>query len=216
MPIYVGLEGHDGTGKSSTADNVLRLFKGDRIHRTNEMAEKRRALISQKNTGELSLSELSRAADETYRDERKYIESKFSDLPDDDIIILDRTWASHAAEQAVECSSSGEEFEHELENGTIQYPQGVLKPALTFELYIPESTRLERVTSRGEKLERRDLRLQDEPEYRSHLELIRKKLGCIRLSLRERNQKTSGLRAAQILLGHSSIPPLNLKHDWRE
>ena len=216
MAIYIGLEGHDGTGKSSTADNLLTVFEGRTLHRTDEMAVRRKALISKKDKREMTLSELSIAQDITYRDECAYIKGECSNMAQHELVVLDRTWASHAAEQVVDCWNEKESFEHQQKDGTIQFPKGVLEPSVTFELYIEEEIRSYRVTSRGETLESRDWKLQNDPEYRKNLEMARKDLGCIRLSLRERDQRTSGLRAAQVLLGHSSIPPLNLKPNWRK
>ena len=216
MAIYIGLEGHDGTGKSSTADNLLAVFEGKRLHRTDKMAVRRKALISKKKNGQMTLGDLSIAQDITYRDECAYIEGECSSMAQDELVVLDRTWASHAAEQLVDCLNNNQVFEHQQQDKSVQWPQGVLKPFVTFELYIAEETRTARVTSRGEKLADRDKKLQNDPEYRRNLEMARKQIGCIRLSLRERDQRTSGLRAAQVLLGNSSIPPLNLKPNWRK
>lgn len=216
MAIYIGLEGHDGTGKSATADNLLSLFDGIRLHRTEEMATKRRNLIAKKNNGEFTLSELSRAQDETYREERRDVESKSSSLSEGELVVLDRTWASHAAEQMWDCQEMNELFEHLQKDGTVLWPKDVLKPSITFELYIPEETRSQRVDSRGEKLARRDWNLKTKPEYREALEGARKQLGCVRLSLRARNERIAGLRAAQVILGHPATPPFDLKPKWRQ
>lgn len=220
MVTYIGLEAHDGTGKSTTAGKLLEIFNGVHLEKTEEMAKIRDRLITQKKNGEISLSELSKQVDQTYRNERAHIQSlpKVKGSKSDTLVILDRSWASFAAEQLVDCLNQNppEKFEHLQENGTIRYPEGILKPSITFELFISEERRLAQVAGRGEKLEDRDKRLRDEPKYRHELERARRDLGCFRLSLRERNEKISALRAAQVLLGHASTPPLKLKPNWRD
>ena len=220
MVTYIGLEAHDGTGKSTTAAKLLGMFNGVHLQKTEEMAKIRDRLIAQKNHGEISLSVLSEQVDQTYRDERAHIQSlpEVKGLKSDTLVILDRSWASFAAEQLVDCLNQNPpvKFEHQQENGTIRYPKGILKPSITFELFIPEERRLAQVTLRGEELQDRDKRLRDEPKYRHELERARRDLGCFRLSLRKRNEKVSALRAAQVLLGHASTPPLKLKPNWRD
>ena len=211
MPIYIGLEAHDGTGKSTNSGSLLELFNGQGIERTKAMRKKEKDVFSRRDKEGLPLQAVGEEIDQAWRDETISIKKETAEQKSNWLVILDRTWISHAAEQLIQSREQNVQFEHELEGGEIAYPEGVLQPSLTFELFISEERRDKQVTNRDEELSERDIRLRDDSLYREDLEQIRKKLGCVRLSLRERDKGVAALRAAQVLLGHPSIPPLGLK-----
>jgi thymidylate kinase len=207
MTITIGLEAHDGTGKSRTAESLAKIFNGYVRESGGPFKVERDALIKERKSGKLSIEMLDDQITESYRRESEVIKDLIEKSPHQ-IVILDRTWASHAAEQIEDCRKHDVEFEHFGDSGEIRYPAGVLKPTLTFELKIHEKTRNLRVERRGEVLTERDIRLSEDEPYRENLEGTRKKLGCIRLLLRERSEEVAALRAAQVLLGSSKTPPL--------
>jgi hypothetical protein len=125
-------------------------------------------------------------------------------------VILDRTWASFAADLVEDYKKENVEFPHFGRQDSIVYPGGVLKPTVTFELKIHEDRRNKQVEERAERLSERDEKLRDDPIYRDNLEKSRKRLGCVRLLMRERNKPVSALRAAQVLLGSRKAPPLRI------
>tara|TARA_B110000305_G_scaffold241805_1_gene317646 strand:+ start:2737 stop:3372 length:636 start_codon:yes stop_codon:yes gene_type:complete len=209
MTITIGLEAHDGTGKSRTAESLAKIFNGHVRESGGPFKAERDALIKKRHSGELSIEMLDEQITNTYLRESAVISDLIEKSPHQ-IIILDRTWASHAAEQIEDCKENDVEFKHFGDSEEIRYPVGVLKPTLTFELKIHEDTRNLRVERRGEVLTKRDIRLNKDELYRENLERTRKKLGCIRLLLRERSEEVAALRAAQVLLGSSKTPPLKM------
>jgi thymidylate kinase len=206
MSVIVGLEAHDGTGKSSTAGALARLFLGDVVFVSKRFSAERKEFIRQKNAGEIDLEQLDVKMTQSYKQEKVEVMNKVSS-DNRQLTILDRTWASHAAEQFLECRENETPFMHYLKESFF-YPDGVIKPTITFELKIPEEVRQKRVAERGEDLTARDIRLNEDHAYRHALEETRNNLGCVRLRMRERNVEVAALRAAQALLGHKDIPPL--------
>jgi thymidylate kinase len=209
MAITIGLEAHDGTGKSKTAESLAKLFNGHVRESGGPFKAERDVLIEKRHSGNLSIEMLDKQITNTYLRESAVIADLIEKTPHQ-IVILDRTWASHAAEQIEDCRENDVEFEHFGDSNEIIYPVGVLEPALTFELKIHESTRNQRVEGRGEVLSKRDIRLREDEMYRGNLERTRKRLGCIRLLLRERSEEVAALRAAQVLLGSKKTPPLRV------
>lgn len=198
-PIIIGLEAHDGSGKSSTAKEIQKLFGGRIWTVADEMKERRR------NISNLSGEELMEKMDETYVEESAQIHKMISSEKYQ-FAIMDRTWASHAAERHYEESSAGETISY----ASKEWPEKILQPNITFQIIVPENERRARVEKRGEKLTQRDIDLNEKPEYRAGLEKARKELGCIALRLRLRDPKVCALRAAQVILGSKDCPPTRI------
>ena len=152
--LIIGLEGHDGTGKSATAKEVAKLLGGDVFFSDDETKKMRQAVYKDKS---LSPKQQMIAVEDIYRLESKRFESE---LGDKDIIIFDRTFVSHSVEENVKDS---------LENNKPSYkagyfPDGVVKPTIIFQVIIPEEERNRRVEDRGEELSKRDEKLRDNHE----------------------------------------------------
>jgi thymidylate kinase len=122
---------------------------------------------------------------------------------DSSFVVLDRTWLSHGVEQNVKEGRIPTYASH-------VYPKELRKPDLVFQILIPEEERRRRVDTRGEKLTQRDVDLNEDPQYRRQLENERDAFGCVPLRLRLRDERTCALRAAQVILGHPDLPPLEL------
>ena len=123
--------------------------------------------------------------------------------------VLDRTWLSHAVEENVidleKNNQSYPTFKHEE-----GIPEELIVPDLIFQIILPEEERKRRVSKRGEKLTKRDIKLAEDEAYRENLDAERKKFGCIPLRLRLRDEKVCALRAAQIVLSSEATPPMNV------
>ena len=198
--LIIGLEGHDGTGKSATAKEVADLLGGDVFFSDDETKKMRQAVYKDKS---LSSKQQMIAVEEIYRLESKRFQSE---LGDKDIIIFDRTFVSHSVEENVK--DSLENNKPTYKNG--YFPNGVVKPTIIFQVIIPEEERNRRVKHRGEELSKRDEKLRDNHEYREALELERAKQGCVTLNLRLRDPETCALRVLQSLLGSKLIEPLSI------
>ncbi|MBT6162972.1 MAG: hypothetical protein HOH92_04670 [Crocinitomicaceae bacterium] len=207
--IAVGLEAHDGTGKSSLSVGLREIFDGDVRLNEGQYKEDRNLLIERWKGGEIHLQELDAEMTESYRRETEEI-NLLRESTSGQIVILDRTWASFAADLVEDYKKENAEFPHFGEHDSIVYPGGVLKPTITFELKIHEDRRNKQVAERAERLSGRDEKLRIDPIYRNNLEMSRKRLGCVRLLMRERNRPVSALRAAQVLLGSRKTPPLRI------
>lgn len=197
--VIIGLEAHDGSGKSSTGLLLASLFGGQVFFTTNTMKERRREIYqSEEKTKQEKLNGIHL----TYLAERADCKHQTTDSL---FVVLDRTWLSHAVEQNVRdrIDDGGEPsfFPRVM-------PADLESPNLVFQILIPEKERKRRVESRGESLTERDLRLNNDDEYREALEKERHAFGCIPLRLRLRDQATCALRAAQVILGHPGVPPL--------
>lgn len=201
--MYIGLEAHDGSGKSSTAMRIAEMFGGRVFFTSKEMKERRRAIYS------TTLPEEQEASiHQTYIDEQ---EDCVSQTANASFVVLDRTWYSHAVEQNVR-----DVLDRDNQPTFVPrvMPEDLHKPNLVFQILIPEEERKRRVESRGEELTGRDVRLNDDDEYRGLLEDQRGKFGCVPLRLRLRDQQTCALRAAQVILGHPNVPPLRISPNF--
>ena len=201
--VYIGLEAHDGSGKSSTAMRIAEMFGGRVFFTSQEMKERRRPIYK---TAPPEAQDA--LIHQTYIDEQN---DCISLTANSSFVVLDRTWFSHAVEQNVR---------DVLDDGNSPtylpriMPADLLKPNLVFQILIPEQERKRRVESRGEELTNRDIRLNDDDEYRGLLEDERGKFGCVPLRLRLRDQQTCALRAAQVILGHPDVPPLRISPNY--
>lgn len=207
--ITVGLEAHDGTGKSSLAAGLREIFDGEVRLNEGQYKKERDLLIPGWKEGKITLQTLDMEMTETYRKETDEI-NQLIESTSRQIVILDRTWASFAADLVEDYKDAGVEFPHFGKDGSIVYPSGVLKPTITFELKIHEDRRKKQVDARAESLSSRDHKISNNPGYRDNLEKSRKRLGCVRLLMRERDKPVSALRAAQVLLGSRKTPPLRI------
>jgi thymidylate kinase len=207
--ITVGLEAHDGTGKSSLSAGLREIFDGDVRLNEGQYKEERDLLIERWKGGEITLQELDAEMTDSYQKETEEI-NLLIESTSRQIVILDRTWASFAADLVEDYKKENVKFPHFGRQDSIVYPGGVLKPTVTFELKIHEDRRNKQVEERDERLSERDEKLRDDPIYRDNLEKSRKRLGCVRLLMRERNKPVSALRAAQVLLGSRKAPPLRI------
>ena len=201
--VYIGLEAHDGSGKSSTAMRIAEMFGGRVFFTSKEMKERRRSIYKTTPSEEKEAS-----IHQTYLDEQK---DCFSQTANSSFVVLDRTWFSHAVEQNVrDVLDDGQQPTYVPRS----MPEGLHKPNLVFQILIPEEERKRRVESRGEELTDRDVRLNDDDGYRDLLEDERGKFGCVPLRLRLRDQQTCALRAAQVILGHPDVPPLRISPNY--
>lgn len=201
--VYIGLEAHDGSGKSSTAMRIAEMFGGRVFFTSEEMKKRRRSIYAT-----IPLEEQEVSIHKTYIDEQ---EDCVSQTANASFVVLDRTWYSHAVEQNVRDVL---DRNHPPTYVPRSMPGDLQNSNLVFQILIPESERKRRVESRGEELTGRDVRLNDDDEYRDSLEGERKKFGCVPLRLRLRDQQTCALRAAQVILGHPDVPPLRISPNY--
>ena len=208
--LIIGLEAHDGTGKTETCIELLNIFGGKHYQVGEQLQKERSKYYSLQ--GNENFTEKCRLLNETYRKESELIKTF-----DEDFIAMDRTWASHAAERYYEAS---EECNPPLEPPyqDNDWPKDIIKPNITFQIILdPDEIRQERViqraNERGEKLSERDIKLNTDSNYRNVLIHARKKLGCQTFLIRERNPKTSALRVSQLLLGNMKCKPMNVNLD---
>ena len=196
----MGLEAHDGSGKSTTAMEISELFSGSVFFTNDETKQKRSAIYRNKSMTHL---EKMHAVEKTYEEENL----EFYEKMKEDFVVLDRTWYSHTVEENV-MDVLDKESERTYPTNTV--PDDVIKPNFVFQIIIPEDERQKRVKDRGEELTPRDMRLNEDSIYREMLERERERFGCTTLRLRLRDPKVCALRAAQVLLGNPEIPPLNI------
>jgi thymidylate kinase len=229
--IIIGLEAHDATGKTETSQELVEILGGSIYKVGADMKLRRREAsklisvlkkyseVTAPNSDEYNLSQFLDACknmDETYFQEKKEI-----DLINSKFIVMDRTWASHAAERYYQSSSYGHSnpYLNKSEN-LLVWPKGVVKPNITFEIkLIPDSVRVERMVKRsieeGIAINEREEKLNSDLEYQTLLEIARRKLGCKRFVIRKKRQPiVCALRIAQTILGSSDCPPMdaNLGH----
>lgn len=203
--IIIGLEAHDGSGKSTTAKEIQTLFNGEVFFTKDEMKNKRDVIYDSKASQKDKMDQI----------EKTYVQESLDCLEQTknaSFVILDRTWLSNSVEENVR-DMLDKDVDPYFADRTI--PEGVVKPDLIFQILIPEEERRRRVADRiaekKEKMKKRDHRLNDDADYRSELEKERVAYGCIPLRLRLRDPKVCALRAAQVLLGNEKIPPLKIK-----
>lgn len=196
--VFIGLEAHDGSGKSSTAKRIAAMFGGAVFFTSDETKQRRRAIYKAKPDHEQDEPILSTYLDEQQECNELTSESSF--------VVLDRTWLSHGVEQNVKDIKQGRTPTY----ASRVFPKELRKPDLVFQILIPEEERRRRVDARGEKLTQRDLDLNEDAHYRQRLENERDAFGCVPLRLRLRDENTCALRAAQVILGHPDLPPLEL------
>lgn len=199
----MGLEAHDGSGKSTTAMEISELFNGSVFFTNDETKQKRSAIYRNKSMTHL---EKMHAVEKTYEEENL----EFHEKMNEDFVVLDRTWYSHTVEENV-MDVLDKKTERTYPRKTI--PEDVIKPDFVFQIVIPEDERQNRVKERGEELTPRDIRLNEDSIYREMLEKERERFGCTTLRLRLRDPKVCALRAAQVLLGNPAIPPLKIYVD---
>ena len=203
MKVIVGLEAHDGSGKSTTAMEISELFNGSVFFTNDETKQKRSAIYRNKSMTHL---EKMHAVEKTYDEENLEFHEKMKE----DFVVLDRTWYSHTVEENV-MDFLDKKTERTYPRNTI--PEDVIKPDFVFQIIIPEDERQNRVKERGEELTPRDIRLNEDSIYREMLERERERFGCTTLRLRLRDPAVCALRAAQVLLGNPAIPPLKISVD---
>lgn len=197
--LIIGLEGHDGTGKSATAKAVAKIMGGHVFFSDDETKVARQEIYK---NDLLSHKQKMTGIENIYRKESLRFEKE---LGDKNIIIFDRTFISHSVEENV---SDKYDKKRKPYYDTSYYPEDVVKPTIIFQVLIPEVERNRRVDERGEKLGKRDIKLRDDDEYRKQLESERTMQGCISLNLRLRDPETCALRLVQSLLGNESVEPL--------
>lgn len=196
----MGLEAHDGSGKSTTAIEISELFNGSVFFTNDQTKEKRSGIYKNKS---MKHPEKMLSVEKTYEEEKL----EFHEKMNEDFVVLDRTWYSHTVEENV-MDILDKKTERTYPRNTI--PEDVIKPDFVFQIVIPEDERQKRVEERGEELTPRDIRLNEDSIYREMLEKERERFGCTTLRLRLRDPKVCALRAAQVLLGNPEIPPLNI------
>lgn len=199
--LIIGLEGHDGTGKSKTAKEIANLLNGHVFFSDEKTKMARQLVYADEN---LTNAEKNTRVEQIYQKESTRFEQE---LGDKELIIFDRTFLSHSVEENV-LSMLDRKTGPCYSNG--YFPKNVIKPELIFQVKIPEAEREKRVKNRNEKLSKRDVRLNEDDIYRQMLEQERTRNGCISLNLRLRDPKTCALRAAQVILGNKSVIPLSI------
>ncbi|MDP6870466.1 MAG: hypothetical protein QGI21_06825 [Candidatus Poseidoniaceae archaeon] len=206
--IIIGLEAHDGTGKTETSLELLKIFGGERYWVQKDLKEERAECYALK--GNENFIEKCKLLDETYRSESELI----NDI-NGDFIVMDRTWASHAAERYYEATTlCNPALDPPYQDDN--WPEGVTKPNITFQIILdPDEIRVARVIERakesGEELSERDIKLNSDPYYRSVLTHARKKLGCKTFLIRERKPEVAALRIAQVMLGNMDCKPMKVE-----
>ena len=229
--IIIGLEAHDATGKSETSKELLKIFGGEISTVSDDMKIKRRNICAPISVlNEFSNDEdckddyynINQFLDACTKMDESYMEEsqKISKIQSH-FIVMDRTWASHAAERYYQSRyfSHTNPYLSEDENQII-WPEGVTKPNITFEIVlIPDEVRVNRMIQRsmeeGVEINERELKLNNDKNYRALLEFARRKLGCKRFVIREkRDEIVCALRISQTILGSFDCPPMdtNLEH----
>ena len=224
--VVIGLEAHDGTGKSATSKELIKIFGGEVYKIPDDLKSERRLVCepidifkkfttdSSPKSDEYNLEIFEKACehmDETYSKETKEIAKLKSNF-----IVMDRTWASHAAERYYQSRINGHTNKYlDEEEEKIIWPKNVIKPDITFEMkLVPDSERVHRMTSRGDKINPREEKLNTDKEYRWLLQKARGKLGCQSIVFREkRPEKVCGLRISQSILGSFDCPPMDANLD---
>ena len=84
MKVIVGLEAHDGSGKSTTAMEISELFNGSVFFTNDETKQKRSAIYRNKSMTHL---EKMHAVEKTYEEENL----EFHEKMNEDFVVLDRT-----------------------------------------------------------------------------------------------------------------------------
>ena len=135
-------------------------------------------------------------------------------------IVMDRTWASHAAERFYQSRINDHENKYlDEKEENILWPENVIKPDITFEMIVvPDSTRVDRMLSRSKQkkieINPRERKLNSDKEYRTILQNSREKLGCQRIVFTaKRPGKVCGLRISQSILGSFDCPPMDANLD---
>ena len=229
--IIIGLEAHDATGKSETSEVLAKIFRGSIYKVSEEMKSERRQACepidifkkftrdSNPKSDEYNQEIFDKACkkmDESYSKESKIINKMQSNF-----IVMDRTWASHAAERYYQSRVNDHENKYlDEKEENILWPRSVVEPDITFEMkLVPDSKRVERMTERakedGVEIKPREEKLNTDDQYRWLLEIARKKLGCQSFVFREkRPQEVCALRISQSILCSFDCPPMdtNLKH----
>lgn len=225
--IIIGLEAHDGTGKSATSTELIKIFGGEVYKIPDDLKSERRLICEPIDIFKTFTTELSPKSDEynleifdqacKNMDESYSKESEIINKLQSKFIVMDRTWASHAAERYYQSMINGHKNKYlDEEDEKIIWPKNVSKPDITFEMkLVPDSERVNRMTRRGEEMNPREKKLNTDEQYRWLLQKARGKLGCQSIVFREkRPEEVCGLRISQSILGSFDCPPMdtNLKH----
>ena len=238
--VVIGLEAHDGTGKSDTSEVLIEIFGGVIPGKSKEIEQINNELKRIKNDRRLACEPIDiskkfstdsspesdeynyeifektcKKIDESYVSESNIImgiSSKF--------IVMDRTWASHAAERFYQSRINDHENKYlDEKEENILWPENVIKPDITFEMIVvPDSTRVDRMLSRSKQkkieINPRERKLNSDKEYRTILQNSREKLGCQRIVFTaKRPGKVCGLRISQSILGSFDCPPMDANLD---
>jgi hypothetical protein len=215
--IIIGLEAHDATGKSGTAIELLKIFDGEVSKVSKEMKIKRREICepisvlksftekkdySETEYNQQMFDNACKAMDDTYLEESVKVGAI-----DSNFVVMDRTWASHAAERYYQ-SQIHNHLNPYLDNfeGCLVWPEAIVKPNIIFQIIlVPDSARIARMIQRslaeGIPINQRE----------EKLEIARRKLGCKRFVIREkRDPIVCSLRISQIVLGSRDCPPMTV------
>ena len=133
--IIIGLEAHDGSGKSTTAKEIQTLFNGEVFFTKDEMKNKRDVIYDSKSSQKDKMDQI----------EITYVQESLDCLEQTknaSFVILDRTWLSNSVEENVR-DMLDKDVEPYFADRTI--PEGVVKPDLIFQILIPEEERRRRV-----------------------------------------------------------------------
>ena len=179
--VIVGLEAHDGSGKSTTAKEIASLFNGQVFFTKDEMKDKRKPIYS----SEVSQKEKMDKIKKTYVQESLDCLQETKARPSSSLIghgyliPLRETFKTNLTMTGVSHIILTEPFQ-----------MGSLRPDLIFQILIDEQERQARIAKRKEPLSKIDHRLNDEPLYRRALEQERTAYGCITLRLRLRDPES--------------------------
>ncbi len=133
--IIVGLEAHDGSGKSTTAVEISKLFGGS-VFFTNEQIKKKRSEIYRDKSMTHS-QKMKSFVEETYAEEKL----EFQENMKQNFVVLDRTWFSHTVEENV---MDVMDRNSKPTYPTNSIPDDVIQPLFVFQIIIPEDERQKR------------------------------------------------------------------------
>jgi len=207
IPLTIGFEAHDGSGKTTTSLELMEVLCGDiwfaeeghprSPPRALEMKKKRKEIISKY---QVESSQLDEVIISNYEDECELIQ-EFIEQNNSQILITDRTYISYVAEKFANTPLN--------ERLKPSWITSVFKPEILLEIVLEERVRKKRIVKRateeGKELNYREKRLAEDKNYRNDIEEARKILGCIPLRIRERNPRVVCLRVLQVLLSKREV-----------
>mgnify|MGYP000508855377 CR=1 FL=1 len=184
----IAFEGLDGCGKDTSIEKLSEL-----IHSatwvTPKQIKNERGEVYGNQDGETD--ELHKFMIQSYRKEWSEIQEKCSQIPANNVLLVNRCWVSHAA----------------IRSSRTQEPPtwpAEFKPDVVFSIRVDEDLRQKRITKRAggfENLNDREKQLHLDPEFRDGILDAEIELGCIPLRIRNKDPEVVALRALQILLG---------------